>query len=222
MQGGRPRRRGGCADPGRAWGRIRPHARRYRGSRYMPRSRRGRRCPTRTRRASEAVTAAAIPAPLPPSLRACHAACLSSKTRTARGLPSPPLAPSVAGSFLRALLNVGRGKVRRWAAPLVLAPLGRGCAFRLRLGRRRRASGLNARTLGGGLELVAHSPCSEHPPAASSPVRHSSLRERRRIAACEAGSGPPILSIPIRARASSLPPVPYVCAPQSRLRPGHA
>ncbi|AKJ64857.1 hypothetical protein L21SP4_01614 [Kiritimatiella glycovorans] len=42
-------------------------------------------------------------------------------------------------SFLRALLNVGRGKVRRWAAPLVLAPLGRGCAFRLRLGRRRRS-----------------------------------------------------------------------------------
>ena len=36
MQGCRPRRPGRCPDPARAWGRVRPHARRYRGSLAYP------------------------------------------------------------------------------------------------------------------------------------------------------------------------------------------
>jgi hypothetical protein len=47
----------------------------------------------------------------PQSLRACHAACEKKSTRHAK--PSAPR--------LRARLDAGLGKVRRWAAPLVLA-----------------------------------------------------------------------------------------------------
>jgi len=46
-------------------------------------------------------------APLPPSLRACHAACLSSKTRTATRHAKP------SARRLRARLDAGLGKVRR-------------------------------------------------------------------------------------------------------------
>ena len=60
----------------------------------------------------------------PQSLRACHAACERKSTRHAK--PSAPR--------LRARLDAGLGKVRRWAAPLVLAPLGRGCASAVRRG----------------------------------------------------------------------------------------
>lgn len=42
-----------------------------------------------------------------------HAACLSSKTRTARGLPSPPLVPSVAGS---ATLPLPGRRSPRWSS----------------------------------------------------------------------------------------------------------
>jgi len=92
----------------------------------------------------------------------------------ARGKPS--------ARRLRARLDAGLGKVRRWAAPLMLGTLAACLRFRRPPGGGRRASGLNARTLGGGLALIARFPCSEHSPAASS-LSAIAPPGRRRIAA---------------------------------------
>jgi hypothetical protein len=66
--------------------------------------------------------------------------------------PAKPSAPR-----LRARLDAGLGNVRRWAAPLVLGTLAACLRFRRPPGGGRRASGLDARTLGGGLLLMAAS-----------------------------------------------------------------
>ena len=87
---------------------------------------------------------------------------LSCRVRRKSTRHAKPSAPR-----LRARLDAGLGKVRRWAAPLVLGTLAACLRFRRPPGGGRRASGLDARTLGGGLALIARFPCSEHSPAAS-------------------------------------------------------